>query len=75
MSNEALKLEIIEWLTSLSDKAILEYLKIVKDSTSQTNEWWNDLTHEQKKRIKAGLSQISSAETLSHEDVKSKYGL
>jgi len=75
MSNEALKLEIIEWLTSLSDEATLEYLKIVKDSTSQTSDWWNDLTREQRQRIHNGLSQISKGNTFSHEDVKAKYGL
>ena len=34
MGQEALKLELIEWLTKLEDKETMEYLKIVKDSKS-----------------------------------------
>jgi hypothetical protein len=36
---EELKLELIEWLTKLEDKEIMEYLKIVKDAKSKNNDW------------------------------------
>lgn len=56
MSTEALKLELIEWLARLSDSAIIEQLKIVKDSSEQ--DWWLDLTDEQKSGILRGLKDL-----------------
>jgi hypothetical protein len=44
MGHEAIKLELIEWLTKLEDKEIIEYLKVVKDSNSNGKDWWDDLT-------------------------------
>ena len=39
MGQEALKLELIAWLTKLEDKETMEYLKIVKDAKSENNDW------------------------------------
>ena len=75
MTKEALKKEIIDWLTSLDDKATLEYLKIVKDTESQTSDWWNDLTKEQKSKINAGLKDLRDRNLIPHQQVKAKYGL
>jgi len=75
MDNEAIKIELIEWLTKLDDKETIEYLKIVKDSKSNDNDWWNDLSDIQKKGIERGLSDIKNGRTVSHEEIKSRYGL
>ena len=75
MSTESLKLEIINWLTSLNDRATLEYLKVVKESESQTSDWWNDLTKEQKSKISSGLKDLEKGNMVSHQEVKTKYGL
>jgi len=52
MGYEALKLELIEWLTKLEDSETIEYLKNVKDLKSSDHDWWEDLTQEQKKELK-----------------------
>jgi hypothetical protein len=75
MGHEAIKLELIEWLTKLDDNEIIEYLKIVKDSNSEGNDWWNDLSDVQKQGIERGLNDIINGRTISHDDVKSRYGL
>ncbi|MCG8701025.1 MAG: hypothetical protein MI922_23435 [Bacteroidales bacterium] len=75
MGYEAIKLELIEWLTKLEDNETIEYLKIVKDSKSKNNDWWNDLSESQKAGIERGLNDIKKGRTVSHDDVKSKYGL
>ncbi len=75
MSTEGLKLEIIQWLASLKDRSTLEYLKVVKDSSSQTSDWWKELTDDQKTRINAGLEDASKGYVTPHEEVKAKYGL
>lgn len=75
MGQEAIKLELIEWLTKLEDKDIIEYLKVVKDSNSNGQDWWNDLTVSQKQGIERGLSDIDHGRTTPHEEVEKKFGL
>ena len=75
MGNEAIKLELIEWLSKLNDDETIEYLKVVKDSKSKENDWWDDLTAEQKKGIERGLRDIDQGRITPHEEVKKKYGL
>lgn len=75
MRIEAIKLELIEWLAKLEDNETIKYLKIVKDSKNNKNDWWNDLTEEQKRGIQKGLKDIEEGRVFSHEEVRKKYGL
>lgn len=75
MRIEAIKLELIEWLTKLEDHETIEYLKIVKDSKTSGHDWFNDLTEEQKKGIERGLKDIDERRVFSHDEVKKRYGL
>lgn len=75
MGYDSVKLEIIEWLTKLEDPDTIQYLKILKDSSSVNHDWWEDLTREQKEGIEKGLKDITEGRTVPHEEVKSKYGL
>ena len=65
MGHEALKLELIEWLTHLDDEDTITYLKIVKDSSEVGNDWWQDLSGEQKKGIERGLKDIDPSRVVS----------
>ena len=75
MGHEALKLELIEWLANLDDDDTITYLKIVKDSSETGNDWWQDLTDEQKAGIERGLEDIDAGRVTPHDQVKDKYGL
>ena len=75
MRHEAIKLELIEWLAKLDDEETINYLKIVKDSKSSQNDWWDELTNDQKQGIQRGLKDIDEGRVTPHEDVKKKYGL
>ncbi|PSR03043.1 MAG: hypothetical protein BRD50_06535 [Bacteroidetes bacterium SW_11_45_7] len=75
MQHESLKLELIEWLTSLTDESTLEYLKEVKDAAETNHDWWHDLTDEQKQAIERGMKDVEEGRVTSHEQVKKKYGL
>jgi hypothetical protein len=70
MGHEAIKLELINWLTNLDNETI-EYLKIVKDSRNSTED--------ENPQIIAGLNRaandIDNGRVVSHEEVSSKYGL
>jgi predicted transcriptional regulator len=75
MGNEAIKLELIEWLIKLDDKDILSYLKVVKEAKSISKEWWACLSESQKAGIERGLDDVKNGRTVSYDNVKDKYGL
>jgi hypothetical protein len=75
MGHNAIKLELIEWLTKLEDKETLDYLKIVKDSNTKNQDWWNDLPDFVKEGIQRGLNDVGKKRVVSHQDVTLKYGL
>jgi len=75
MGHNALKLELIEWLTKLNDADTLDFLKIVKESQKENQDWWLDLTTEQKMGIERGLRDISLGKVTPHSEIVDKYGL
>ena len=75
MGQEAIKLELIEWLSKLEDEDTIVYLKLVKDSKSLSKDWWQDINHEQKAGIERGLKDVDAGRITPHEKVKQKYGL
>ena len=70
MGLEAIKLELIEWLTKLDDKETINYLKVVKDSSSEKKNWWHSLSEDQKRGIRKGLKDIEEGRVIDHDDVK-----
>ncbi len=75
MGTEAIKTELIEWLTNLNDDETILYLKLLKDSEISNTDWWYDLSQEQKSGLQRGLSDIDAGRVTLHEDIKLKYGL
>jgi len=75
MKQEAIKLELIEWLAKLNDSDTIQYLKKIKDAGTKNQDWWNDLPDQQKKGILRGLKDIDEGRTVSHDEVKARYGL
>ncbi len=75
MGHNAIKLELIEWLTKLENSDTLDYLKIVKDSNEMEQDWWNELPESVKAGIQRGLDDAAEGRVVSHNDVKLKYGL
>ncbi|GAB1354857.1 MAG TPA: hypothetical protein PLR50_11980 [Candidatus Rifleibacterium sp.] len=75
MKQEAIKLELIEWLAKLNDSDTIQYLKKIKDAVAKNQDWWNDLPEHQKKGIMRGLKDIDDGRTIPHDEVKAKYGL
>ena len=73
MSIEALKLELIEWLSKLDDAAVINQLRVVKESSG--SDWWSVLSEEQKEGILRGIRDIDEGKFTAHDEVKQKYGL
>ena len=75
MTQEAIKLDLIEWLTRLDNKETISYLKVLKDETSKEGDWWDDLSEAQKAGIERGLRDIDEGRTVPHKIVKDQHGL
>lgn len=75
MGHNAIKLELIEWLTKLEDSETLDYLRIVKESNESKQDWWHELPESIRDGIKRGLDNVAEGRIVSHTDVKLKYGL
>jgi len=75
MGHDAIKLELIEWLTQLNDDDTLDFLKIVNESRKDNQDWWFDLTTEEKRGIERGLSDIDLGKVTPHAEIAHKYGL
>ena len=74
MSDETIKLEIIEWLSRLKNPHTIQYLKSVKDASVSQEDWWLSLSDNQIESIERGLRDIEEGKVVSHEDVKKRYG-
>lgn len=99
MSNEALKLALIEWLARLEDQEILGSLLQLKKqseggalgdqlaadhkvsyerqdprSPSLEEDWYEQLTPEQKASIERGRQDIAAGRVISSEELWKKYG-
>lgn len=75
MELEAIKLELIAWLSKLEDQDTIEYLKVVKDTQETGNDWWEELNQVQKKGVEKGLNDVKEGRIFSHEEVRKKYGI
>ena len=64
MGHDAIKLELIEWLAKLKDPDTIKYLKVVKDSTTEDHDWWDDLNEDQKKGIVALMISLKAEQYL-----------
>jgi hypothetical protein len=74
MGHDAIKLELIEWLTKLEDDNTIQFLKIIKD-TDSNEDWWNELSSEQRQGIERGLKDIEDGRVIPHDEIRLKYGL
>jgi len=73
MKADALKLELIQWLSALDDKEILQSLFFFKNIQQKTD-WWDELTKEQLAEVNKGIEDIKQGRTISSKDIWKKYG-
>jgi predicted transcriptional regulator len=68
------KLDIIQWISGINDKIILEQLKKIKDSYStKKQDWWETLSIEEKQSIERGLEDAKNGKVTPHSEVRKKY--
>jgi len=72
MKIQAIKRELIEWLSELDDKNLLNTLHSVKKA-SESYDWWDELTSEQKKSVERGERDHKKGRILTSRQLWKKY--
>ncbi len=65
------KIELIQWLSTLNDKSIVE--KIMKLRESEKTDWWKEISKEEKKSIEQGIKDADSGKLESHSEARKLY--
>ena len=73
MKTDSIKLELIQWLSSINDKEVLQSLFFYK-KIQQKTDWWDELTEEQLEEINKGIADIKQGRTISSKEIWKKYG-
>ncbi|MCU0319150.1 MAG: hypothetical protein MUE88_03630 [Flavobacteriales bacterium] len=73
MSTDAMKLELIEWLTKLKDPGMIASLLNWKKA-SEAEDWYATLSAEQKASIDRGLADAAAGRTIPSAEVWKRYG-
>ena len=66
-----LRSQVKEFVNTASEKE-LELMYRFFDVENK-NDWWNEITEDQKKSINKGLTQLDKGEGVPHKDVMKKY--
>jgi hypothetical protein len=71
MNIQNTKIELIQWLTFLDDKSLLQ--KIIDLRNKQTKDWWNNISESEKDSIEKGISDSKSGKLNSHSEARKVY--
>lgn len=66
------KLEIIKWVTSLTDSTTIEGLKVLRQKSAKAD-WWTEITDEERAAIDKGLNDIKAGRVKPHIEAKKLY--
>ncbi|MEI6139980.1 MAG: hypothetical protein WCP85_11985 [Mariniphaga sp.] len=73
MNAQAVKADIIQWITGLDDQSILLELKKIKELSIEKTDWWDTLSIEERQSIERGLEDSKNGRTIPHSEVRKKY--
>ena len=65
------KIELIQWLSSLDDKTIID--KLVQFRKNETKDWWNTISNEEKISIEKGIEDADNKKLNDHSSVRKLY--
>ncbi len=66
-----IKIELIQWLTTLDDKSLIQ--KILDLRNNQSKDWWSDISDAEKMSLKKGISDADSGKLNSHSEARKVY--
>lgn len=70
MDIQAQKLELIEWLTQLTDERVLAKISALR---REKTDWWGQISHEEKADIAQGLKDLEEGKSSPFDQVIAKY--
>lgn len=65
------KIELIQWLSSLEDKEIIE--KLIQFRRKAAKDWWDSISDDEKASIEKGLKDAEGKKMKSHISAKQRY--
>ncbi|MFZ1798885.1 MAG: hypothetical protein WAU24_03395 [Chitinophagaceae bacterium] len=65
------KIELIQWLSSLDDKAIIE--KLIQFRKSGSKDWWHVIYNEEKTSIEKGIKDADNKKLKDHSSARKLY--
>ena len=71
LSLENKKIELIQWLSTLNDKLLID--KLMKLREKEKTDWWNAISNAEKESIEKGIQEADNGKLTSHSDVKLIY--
>ncbi|HEX6983243.1 MAG TPA: hypothetical protein VF181_10825 [Balneolaceae bacterium] len=70
--NNIIREEVIEWISKPENEELLETLKLIKEA-SESKDWFDDLTEDEKRSLKRGQKDHQEGNTLSSEEFWKKH--
>ena len=65
------KIELIQWLSTLEDKSIIE--KLINFRKKETKDWWDTISEAEKISIGKGIEDADNKKLKSHSSVRKLY--
>lgn len=65
------KLELIQWLSTVTDNEVIQ--KIVALRNEETQDWWNEISEEERSSIEKGIKDANNGKLKSHSEARKVY--
>lgn len=65
------KIELIQWLSTLEETAIIE--KLFQFKRDETQDWWENISKEEKASIEKGISEANEGKLEPHATTRKIY--
>jgi len=65
------KIELIQWLSTLEDKKVID--ELLKFRAAQSQDWWRTLEREEQASIENGIKDAENGNVKSHTAAKNLY--
>ena len=73
MSTEAIRNELIDWISKLEDRGLLGSLLGIKKATQQ-GDWAEDISLEERRSIERGLEDLKHGRMTASKDLWARHG-
>lgn len=65
------KIELIQWLSTLEDNAIID--KLLKFRQDESTDWWTTISQEEKSSIEKGIQDADNGKLATHSAARNLY--